>query len=348
MKQIFTILIGFTLIISSCQKEKITLGANVSETFYLQNKGASMRVQVEGNTASKVIMLVVHGGPGASAYPYNNKYISDLIEPKYAVAYWDQRTAGGSQGNSTDNFNLETMVEDLKKVILLLKKRYGADVSIFIMGHSFGGMPTSGFVVNTENQKLIKGWIFACASHNYKLNDSSTYNRLIFFANDQISKGKNVAEWQKILDYCNGIKLPLTFEQSIATNTMANQTLNYFTEFSNQSSITIAKEVGLNNNGAIISTFINLYLSQKAEINKQLWNTEFSSQLHKVTIPVMTMSGYYDLTCPTALVNDVYNRVSSINKEKWESPKAGHNIMDEGNDPLFFCEKVNTFIEKYK
>jgi pimeloyl-ACP methyl ester carboxylesterase len=345
-KIIFNLLIIIGL--SSCQKEQITIGSNVSETFYLQNKGASMRLQVEGNTASKVIMLVVHGGPGASSYPYNNKYLSDLIEPKYAVAYWDQRVAGASQGNSTDNFNLETMVEDLKKVILLLKKRYGSDVSIFIMGHSFGGMPTAGFVVNLENQKLIKGWIFACASHNYKLNDSATYNRLLFFAKDQIGKGKNVADWQKIQDYCNGIRLPLTFEQSQATNGLANQTLNYFTEFSNQSSIAVAKEAGLNNNGALTSTFINLYLSQKAEINKQLWNTEFSSQLNKVTIPVMTMSGYYDLTCPTSLANDVYARVSSVNKEKWESPKSGHNIMNEGNDPLFFCEKVNNFIGKYK
>jgi pimeloyl-ACP methyl ester carboxylesterase len=347
MRKILFILLTIGLL-SSCQKEQITLGTNISETFYLQNKGASMRIQVEGNTASKVIMLVVHGGPGASSYPYNNKYLTDLIEPKYAVAYWDQRVAGASQGNDTDDFNLETMVEDLKKVILLLKNRYGSDVSIFLMGHSFGGMPTAGFLVDAENQKLIKGWIFACASHNYKLNDSATYNRLLFFAQDQIGKGNKVADWQKIQDYCNSIKLPLTFEQSVATNRLANQTLNYFTEFSNQSSIAVAKEAGLNNNAALSSTFINLYTSPKAELNKQLWNTEFSSKLNKVTLPVMTMSGYYDLTCPTSLANDVYDRVSSVNKEKWESPKSGHNIMDEGNDPIVFCEKINNFIEKYK
>ena len=98
MKHVIPFVILF-FVLTSCQKEKITIGTNVSETFYLDNNGASMRLLVEGNTASKTFLIFVHGGPGSSSYFYNTDYISQNIENKYAVVYWDQRNAGGSQGN---------------------------------------------------------------------------------------------------------------------------------------------------------------------------------------------------------------------------------------------------------
>ena len=116
MRKLF--LLVFVLLFSGCKKEKITLSENVSEEFYVDNAGASMRVLVDGNTASNTFILIVHGGPGASSYFYDTKYISRNIGDKYAVVYWDQRNAGASQGtNNGGNLHLDQMVEDLKKVI---------------------------------------------------------------------------------------------------------------------------------------------------------------------------------------------------------------------------------------
>ena len=129
------IVLAFTvLVLTSCQKEKITIGTNVSETFYLDNAGASMRLLVEGNTLSRTFLIFVHGGPGSSSYFYNTDYISQNIEDKYAVVYWDQRNAGASQGNSNgNNLNLPQMTDDLKKVIQVLKSRYGQNIGVFIL-----------------------------------------------------------------------------------------------------------------------------------------------------------------------------------------------------------------------
>ena len=53
-----------------------------------------MPVLVEGNVDSGVIVLWVHGGPGGTAIGFqNDEFCSAQLEPKYAVAYWDQRAA---------------------------------------------------------------------------------------------------------------------------------------------------------------------------------------------------------------------------------------------------------------
>ena len=347
MKKLIIFSILFFSILS-CQKEKIEIGTNVSETFFVQNQGASMRVLVEGNTASKAILLFIHGGPGSSSYFYNSDYISNNVEDKYAVAYWDQRNAGASQGNNNgDNFNLLTMTEDLKKVIAVLKHRYGNDLSVFLVGHSFGGMLSASFVTQNNNQNLIKGWIVCSGSHNYPLNNALTKAGLIFYANQQISLGKRVIEWAEILNYCNNLPASnLTLEQANQLNTYATDSESYFDEVTPFSIGDAIKANAIRQNYAITSTFLNLKYSQQANINSELKNYELSSKLNLVTVPVMTLYGEYDLICPPALGDDIYNNVSSSNKFQHILPKSSHLGMIQ--DQELFCEKVNTFINQFK
>ena len=56
-------------IITYRMRKKFTgLSTNVNEIFWVTNNGADMPVRVMGNTASKVIILIVHGGPGDGYY----------------------------------------------------------------------------------------------------------------------------------------------------------------------------------------------------------------------------------------------------------------------------------------
>jgi pimeloyl-ACP methyl ester carboxylesterase len=94
MKQFLLSFFMVFLILTSCQREKITLGTDVYDTFYVENAGASMHVLVAGNTAVKTFIVFVHGGPGISSLFYRTDYIRKNIEDKYAIVYWDQRNAG--------------------------------------------------------------------------------------------------------------------------------------------------------------------------------------------------------------------------------------------------------------
>jgi pimeloyl-ACP methyl ester carboxylesterase len=347
MKNRLIILMLSLFTIFSCQKEKISIGENVSETFYVQNAGASMRVLVEGNTASKVVLLFVHGGPGSSSYFYNTDYISQNIENKYAVAYWDQRNAGSSQGgNNGSSLNLKTMTEDLEKVISVLKYRYGSDISIFLLGHSFGGMLSASFLTKGNNQNLVKGWIMCSGSHNYPLNNNLSKDGLVNFANQQIGLSKRVSEWTEILNFCNSLPTSLSLEQANKLNGYASATESYFDEVQPYSITEIIKATAIVQNYAITSAFLNSNYSRNASINSELAQYELSSQLNKITIPVITMYGKFDLICPPGLGDDVFNTVSSPNKSQVILPKSSHVGMYQ--DQELFCAEVNKFIEQYK
>src|SRR6478609_9156543 len=203
MKKILQVWIMASLIsIIGCQEEKITFGDNVNETFYVDNDGASMKVTMLGNTTSKVVLLIVHGGPGGTA----SSYPMPVIRDKYAVAYWDQRIAGSSQGGSNaSSVNLETYVEDMKKVIITLRHRYGQDVAIFVFGHSWGGMLSSAFLTTGDNQKLLSGWIYCEGVHNFPMLNNLVKEKLLTTGNEKIAANENAKFWSPIVKYCNSL-----------------------------------------------------------------------------------------------------------------------------------------------
>lgn len=331
---------------TSCQKEKVTMGLNVSENFYLENKGASMRVLVEGNTRSKTFLVFVHGF-GANALFYNTDYISNHIEDKYACVYWDQRNAGASQGNSNgSHFNLNQFTDDLKKLIAVLKYRYGQNINIFILGHSFGGLITSSFMTTDNNQSLVKGWIFTNGSHNFPLNDSLTRLMLLDYGQQQIALDKNVDKWTPIIEYCNQLSGNLTLEQSDQLLTFAADAETYFDEVKKIDFEELFIDYARNYNMPVTSTLINMRYWLNADLSNNLLNIEFSSMLHSVTTPTLVLSGKYDFSCPSGLGDDLYEAIGTNKKKNVTSSISGHYIWLQ--DESFFCKEINEFIEKYK
>ena len=333
--------------IVSCQKEKISIGTNVSDTFYLDNAGASMRILIEGNTLSHTFLIIVHGGPGTGSSFYNTDYISQNIEDKYAVVYWDQRNSGASQGNSNgNNLNLTQMTDDLKKVIQVIKSRYGTDGAVFILGHSFGGLLATSFMTSSNNQSMVKGWIFVDGSHNYPLNDTLTRQMLQTTGQQQIDLNKNADKWSPILTWCNAHPGNFTLAESDQLATFATSAETYMDEVNQFDYLTYIKEHLFSDNLTLTALLFNHLYSENATFNNELAKTEFSSTLYKVIKPTLILFGQYDFICPKGLGDDVFKRISSPQKRMVISTVSGHNFMfqDEG----LFCYEVNNFIQQFK
>jgi len=339
---IFLLFLGY-----SCQKEKITFGTNVSDVFYLDNANASMRIIAEGNTLSRVFIVVVHGGPGESSYFYNTEYISNNLENKYALVYWDQRNSGASQGNSnSQNLNLPQMTEDLKKVVQLIKGRYGQNSSVFILGHSFGGLLTSSFMTTDNYQSMVKGWIIVDGSPNYPLNDTLTRQMLITTGTQQIALNKHASDWNTILSYCNAHTGNFTVEESQQLESFAENAETYMDGVKKFDVVQLVKSNLFREDWPLTSLLVNyLYSSQSSFIN-ELYKTEFSSSMSKVQIPTLLLYGQYDFICPKELGMDIYNRITATDKKMVISPISGHNLMSQ--DEELFCTEVDHFIELHK
>lgn len=341
-------MIVFALLFAlSCQKERISIGTNVSDTFYLDNANASMRITVEGNTSSHVFLIIVHGGPGESSYFYKSDYVSQHTGSKYAIVYWDQRNAGASQGNSNGNqLNLPQMTDDLKKVIQLIKSRYGQSSEVFLLGHSFGGLLTSSFMTTDDYQSLVKGWIIVDGSHNYPLNDTLSRQMLLNIGQQQILLNKNTEEWNEIISYCNAHTGNFTYEESKILVSFASEAETYIARVKKFDITEIIKENALKDHWPLTSILFNYLYSENAGFNRTLHFTEFSGSLYKVTTPTLLLYGKYDFICPSGLGTDIMNRISTNDKKMVISSVSGHNLMYQ--DEELFCREVNDFIKLHR
>jgi pimeloyl-ACP methyl ester carboxylesterase len=344
MRKALSILI--TILASlSCQKESITISSYADDVFYLENAGAAMRIEVRGNTQSKAFVLIVHGGPGATAFFYDKNYYKNHIENKLAMVFWDQRNAGASQGNNNgNNLHLDQIVEDLKKVIELLKYRYRQDIRIYLLGHSWGGLVTSAFLVKSNYQQMVRGWICADGSHNYPLNDTLTREKLLSVGHNEIALNKHVDNWQEIVDYCNQHTGSFSFEESMDLEDYAATA---------ETLMDSAKQVSISNyihnyliqkQFPLTSIAVNYLYSINASINTEISKANFSPLLYRVTVPVLLLWGKYDFICPEGLADDIYSRIGSVVKKKVVSPVAGHSMMLV--DQKLFCDEVANFVEQ--
>jgi pimeloyl-ACP methyl ester carboxylesterase len=335
------------ILIIGCQKEKISFSDNASDVFYVENEGAAMRVLVQGNTASKTFILIIHGGPGAGAFFYDTKYVTKKIESNYALVYWDQRNAGASQGaNNGGNLHLNVMVNDLKKVITVLKFRYGEDMSLFLLGHSFGGMIAADFVTSSDNQYMIKGLINVDGSHNYPLNDTLTREKLLSVGQYEVSQNRNIDKWTPILNYCEAHKGNFSFEESQQLETYSADAENYIDSIKHINIVSQVLRYMISDRYPLTAMLTNLIYSEDSNFNKELAVTQFSSSLSKVTIPVLLLWGKYDFTCPVALGEDFFNRISSTDKSMVISSKSGHYMILQDKD--FFCNEINAFVQTHR
>ncbi len=327
-KILFNLLIISGLL--ACQKENNNLSSNANETIYVESENAAMRVNVRGNIASKVVMLVVHGGPGGASYFYRTKAAADKLETKYAAAYWDQRGAGASQGGSNKGaLMMEQFGKDLKKVILTLRHKYGDDLQVFIMGQSWGGMVCAQFMTDDGNEALVSGWISANALHNWAENDVYVRAKLLEFGQAQIALGKNTVKWQEIVNYCTENAGEIKPAISTQLNVYAYQALELIEGFTPFDEDDVIRENLIVEKIPFTSAFLNLSNPATQDLINSLQTIEFSSKLHKVTKPVLALSGAYDFVVPEANAIDLVEKVSSTVKERRVFVNTGHNLEEQ-------------------
>ena len=342
MTHTIIMVISFVALIS-CTKQT----SETHERFIFRNDGADLAVEVNGNIASKTFILLLHGGPGGGSGAYNSGAYADMLEEKYAVVYMDQRGNGASQGvYSESDLTLAQNSKDVYALALFLEKKYGSDMSLFLMGHSWGGITSSHALINTDIQKELKGWIEVDGVNDFDHNNIEAVKLFIEVGKAQLAKNHEVEFWEAVVDrvekmdtnaitdddegYLNSQGFEAESKLEEITNPEDNSTPGY----SILNSPDIAINLQLSNN------FINPILNNDSKAN----STRFD--LEKITIPSQFLWGKFDFVVPPEVGVDAFNRVSSIHKELIIFENSGHSPMS--NEPEKFVQSIVDFVELYK
>jgi pimeloyl-ACP methyl ester carboxylesterase len=196
---IVTIAVVLFLLSLSC-----TLSRYMSEGdyFFLENDGAVMPIWVNGNIASGVFIITVHGGPGAtSGHEFPLSFGFQYLEEDYAVVYWDQRMSGMAQGDpAPETLTIDQHIEDLDMVVQIIKEKYSNPV-LFLLGHSWGGVMTGGYLGRGTNQDQFNGWIDVDGS----IQEAFEAQQMKTWILDRVPAGMAQSEdpefWQYIIDW---------------------------------------------------------------------------------------------------------------------------------------------------
>ncbi|GAB5551573.1 MAG: alpha/beta hydrolase [Saprospiraceae bacterium] len=346
-----TLLLLISLTVFSCQKESFDTGTDTDNFFFLRNDGADMPVWVQGNTASKTFVLLLHGGPGGSAFLIDEFFLefTDPLEASYGVVYWEQRSSGSSQGN----FDLETLtpekyVEDLEKLIILLKNKYGTDINVFLTGISWGGYLGSAYLSKINNQDEVKAWISIVGTNSFSKIANLGKQKLLFYANQQIAIGKNVSDWTEIRDWAEQQDTILSKEDFVEENSFAAKA-EVLMEDSLNNSIEMAS-LGQQLSFVFSSPFSsNAWLSNRKGIQESNLLDIVLKQdvsVDEIMVPSLFIGGEFDFIVPKEVVMDQYNAVQTAEKELHILPNSGHNIIGQEVEKL--SRILSDFIEKYK
>ena len=339
MKNYILILLSLALL-GSCS-ETIELTDNTEEVFYVRNEGADIPAFVYGNTASKTFLIVVHGGPGGNGLEYRDSKMQE-IEAKFAVVYTDQRGQGNSHGHyTTDEVNIDQLVSDLEGLIKTLNYRYGDDISVFMMGHSWGGTLGTAFMVTGENQNMLNGWIEADGAHDIPLLNQAAISMFINIGEDQLAQGKNTEKWNEIVDFAKGAdSLNLTYDDGGSINSFGFEAEGILDEV-----ITPEESTYLPGRGHPLFSALSGNVTA-SQLDQEIESTSLTDQLEKITIPTLLLWGKYDFVVSPRLGFSAYQKISSEDKELVIFQNSGHSPMV--NEPDKFNQSVISFIEQYK
>ncbi len=320
----------------SCNKEEFTLSTNAEDFFFLEHEGAKMPVQVEGNTASGKLIIVLHGGPGGSGILLNEAFTSffNPLEKEYGLVYYDQREAGIAQGSFDEStLNPDQFVEDLERLTALIKDKYGAETELFLLGISWGGYLGNAFLAKEENQANYKGWINMVGAHDFLQIAELGRERMLFYGNQQIAFGKNVEEWQAIIDVCNETPDIENKDDFIKINSQAYQAMGLMSDSINTeiSSLPISEQLGLAftspyDANAQVSHQINI---RESEFLDRIIAEPLQARLPNIKLPVLVVGGNYDFVVPEGALQEQFDLYGSEDKSLVILPRSSHQVLAE-------------------
>lgn len=349
MMRYYIFLLWIILAMSSCQKDEGALfGDQVSHQFFMESNGAFMPVFVEGNTNSKTFMLVLHGGPGGNSLIYKNVNAFEAVQEQYAVVYFDQRCAGNSQGNCDPNsLTVAEHTRDVDKMVELLKYKYGQDISIILLGHSWGGTLALSYLVDKDFQQKLSAAVIVAGPHKFDIYRDYVAELIEFYADQQIGLDNEVTAWNELLTDIRASESN-TVAGINAANSAAMTAQTLMSNVDSVSAADITSSELLSNIFSPPNNSLSNLINQLS--SGPLWEKlliyDLTDSLQNIDLPIALWWGRYDFVVPRRYGEEIRELVSSEVIEYREFEFSEHSPMLTQKST--FNLELLSFINAYK
>lgn len=327
------------LFLQSCRKDTFTQTGIADDHFFLRNEGQSMPVFVAGNVGSKKMLVILHGGPGGDVMAYRSTKIQEIVEPQVAVVYWSQRFAGRTQGAGGEQ-DISYFKDDLRKLLQLLRSKYGSDQQFYLLGHSWGGFLLPYFLLEPDNASLVAGFVQVDGVHNYALNDSLVYENLMAYGQQEIAAFRNSDFWTEVL-YSAAISGFKGNSAAARLNSYAHKAEAKIDSIHNENI-----EVVLTANSPTSLLLLNSMVSGGfRHLYLPAYEESISGRLHEINKPALLLWGRYDFVCPLGLLADFESNLGSTDVSTHIFEHSGHSPMV--NEPDLFWQTVINWLDTH-
>ncbi len=293
------------------------------------------------------MIVTVHGGPGDSGMEQHIAEGFKFLEKDYLMVYWDQRYSGMTQGHyDKETHTPDQMIEDTEKIVELIKSKYPGK-KLFMLGHSWGGQLSAGYLGRDNHANDFKGWIDLDGSIYGDLESQMMKEWILERVPAEMAKpDADIEYWQYIIDFYEENPLPGNY--SVGTPYLYVSSLKgdaYNWDIVAQRNPTPYKQLIFKSMFAM-SFYVDAFYDEET---MKLWDDiNYTPELNNITIPALMLWGADDGIVPAGVADYVYEQLATDQsmKEVVKIPECAHGPQHE--NPERFYDEISRFVETYK
>ena len=343
MRLILATIMCVLVFASGCQKSEFLQDG---EFFHLSHKGAKMPVWVKGNFNSDIIIITVHGGPGDSGMEQPIATGFKYLEEDYLMVHWDQRWSGMTQGHyDKETMTPDQFIEDTDMIVKLIESKYPGK-TLFMLGHSWGGQLSAGYLGRDNNAANFNGWIDLDSSIYGDIETQEMKTWVLDRVPAELEKPDVDLEfWENALRWYDENPNPGNYsspEPYWFVSALGGDAYDW--EAVQAESPTPYGELIFRSMFAF-SWYVNSFTFE----DQKLWDEiNYTPELNNMTIPALMLWGADDGIVPTTVADYVYDNLATppANKSVVKLPECGHGPQHE--QPEMFYDEIKQFVETYK
>ncbi|MFN3430561.1 MAG: alpha/beta fold hydrolase [Candidatus Sericytochromatia bacterium] len=337
MKLISAFTVALSLLLGAC-------GAP-GEMLFVRHLNADLPILVQGQVASKKMLVFIHGGPGGTGVTRYGSAAFQALGQHFAVASYDQRMAGLAQGNpASDTLTLEQHVDDLDLVIEVLRQRYPG-AKLYLLGHSWGGAVATAYLANPVRQAKITAWMPTDAAYDMGSSLRQSREWVIGRAQARLAQGMDAAIAQEALIWYG--QTPVLTGSALVRHFTYLAKLGAYIHHPAAADKPNVGQLLFFGPYSVGSEALNLTQTFQHQSLDRLATLNLSDRLPAITLPSLVMSGRYDGSVPMAASEVLYEALGTRTQDKTLTifDNSAHRPMDD--EPQAFVAAVKAFMDRY-